>query len=175
MAVFKLESDKQFLRTFKGDPDIYVFEYLDDPNVFEMIRASDSSWRWIARVGHSPAASFTELEVLGVRIRSNQLAQLANDLTLTDHAGQTFHLIVNRQGLCFLYVNSPSSIMRLRINDYFGWSRNRWDMSSGAVLVSSASDGYLKKLVEEKDKQLEAKDKELAALKLAMKALIDDM
>ncbi|CAN1142329.1 hypothetical protein LINPERPRIM_LOCUS25970 [Linum perenne] len=152
-----------------------------------MIRASDSSWRWIARVGHSPAASFTELEVLGVRIRSNQLAQLANDLTLTDHAGQTFHLIVNRQGLCFLYVNSPSSIMRLRINDYFGWSRygvdnsevsvvwNRWDMSSGAVLVSSASDGYLKKLVEEKDKQLEAKDKELAALKLAMKALIDDM
>ncbi|CAN1853617.1 hypothetical protein LINPERHAP1_LOCUS41097 [Linum perenne] len=79
--------------------------------------------------------------------------------------------------------------MRLRINDYFGWSRygvdnsevsvvwDRWDMSSGAVLVSSASDGdgYLKKLVEEKDKQLEAKDKELAALKLAMKALIDDM
>ncbi|CAN0879784.1 hypothetical protein LINGRAHAP2_LOCUS13288 [Linum grandiflorum] len=152
-----------------------------------MIRASNSRWKFLAKVGpHS--ASFTELENLGVRIRSNQLTQLVNDLTLTDVGGQTFHLIVNRQGLCFLYVNSPpSSIMRLRISDYFGWSKygvnvgqasvvwDRWDMSSGAVLVSASNEDSLKKLVEMKDKALEGKDRELAALKLAMKALVNDM
>ncbi|CAN0879782.1 hypothetical protein LINGRAHAP2_LOCUS13286 [Linum grandiflorum] len=187
MAVFKLSSDKHFLRTFKGDPAVHVFEYLDDPNAFDMIRASNSRWTHLAKVGRH-SAPFNELEVLGVTIRSNQLTQLAHDLTLTDGGGQTFHLIVNRQGLCFLYVDSPSSsVMRLRVNDYFGWSKygvnagqagvvwDRWDMSSGAVLVpaaaaagSGSNEALLKKL-------LEQKDRELAALKLAMKALVNDM
>ncbi|CAN0879773.1 hypothetical protein LINGRAHAP2_LOCUS13283 [Linum grandiflorum] len=186
MAVFKLSSDKHFLRTFKGDPAIYVFEYRDDPNTFDMIRASNSRWTQLAKVAPN-SVLFNELEVLGVTIRSNQLTQLANDLTLTDVGGQTFHLIVNRQGLCFVYVNSPYSIMRLRVNDYFGWSKygvnvgqasvvwDRWDMNSGGVLVSASNEDLLKKLVEEKDKALEMKDKELAALKLAMKALVEDM
>ncbi|CAN0879781.1 hypothetical protein LINGRAHAP2_LOCUS13285 [Linum grandiflorum] len=156
MAVFKLSSDKHFLRTFKGDPAVHVFEYLDDPNAFDVIRASNSRWTPVAKVAPD-SVSFNELEVQGVTIRSDQLTQLANDLTLTaEDGGQTFHLIVNRQGLCFLYVDSPSSsssIMRLRVNDYFGWSKygvnpnggqagvvwNRWDMSSGAVLVPAGS------------------------------------
>ncbi|CAI0424277.1 unnamed protein product [Linum tenue] len=202
MAVFKLESDKQFIRTSKGDPDVYVFEYFDDPNVFEMIRASNNRWRQLTRVGPTGSAPFKVLEVLGVRIGGNQLKNLATDLTLTARDGQTFHLIVNRQGLCFLYVDS-SPVMRLRVNDYFGWSKygvspgvgpiwNRWDMSNGAVLVPAAaapSSDCWKKLAEEKDKLLEKsketesllrqsiadKDKQLAALKASMKALVQEV
>ncbi|CAN0879783.1 hypothetical protein LINGRAHAP2_LOCUS13287 [Linum grandiflorum] len=187
MAVFKLSSDKQFLRTFKGSTDIYVFEYLNDPNTFDMIRASNAPWKQLALVSPT-STTFNALEVQDVTIRSDQLTQLANDLTLTDAGGQTFQLIVNRQGLCFVYVNSPSSsIMRLRVSDYFGWSKygvsvgqasvvwDRWDMHSGAVLVSASNEDLLKKLVEEKDKALEGKNRELAALKLAMKALVNDM
>ncbi|CAN0879770.1 hypothetical protein LINGRAHAP2_LOCUS13274 [Linum grandiflorum] len=186
MAVFKLSSDKHFLRTFKGDPAIYVFEYRDDPNTFDMIRASNSRWTQLAKVAPN-SVLFNELEVLGVTIRSNQLTQLANDLTLTDVGGQTFHLIVNRQGLCFVYVNSPYSIMRLRVNDYFGWSKygvnvgqasvvwDRWDMNSGGVLIWNRSEmgsgitmvdvAELKRVEEEMRKELEEKEKEVDVLK----------
>ncbi|CAL1363664.1 unnamed protein product [Linum trigynum] len=180
MSAFKLQSDNQFLRTHKGHPDVvFVYEYMDDPNVFETIHASDSRWNAPSAVGH-PAA----LEVFGVTIGGAKLKELAKDLTLTDPStGQTFHLIVNRQGLCFVYVASQP-IVRLRINDHFGWSKygvkpristiwSVWDMSNGAVLVAppptedDAADGgekysalneSWKKVLEEKDKWMEEKE-----------------
>ncbi|CAI0396621.1 unnamed protein product [Linum tenue] len=154
---------------------------MDDPNVFAMIHASDSRWNLPTAVGH-PAA-FKALEVCGVTIGGEKLKELAKDLTLTDPStGQTFHLIVNRQGLCFVYVASQP-IVRLRINDHFGWSKygvkpristiwSVWDMSNGAVLVApptedDAADGgdkysalneSWKKVVEEKEKVREEKE-----------------
>ncbi|CAI0396487.1 unnamed protein product [Linum tenue] len=201
MSVFRLEFDNQFLLTFLGDPDIHVFEYTDDPNVFEMIYDRDDS-RWLTgiTVGRSPAASFRALEVFGVTIGGNKLKQLAKDLTLVDENGQPFHLLVNRQGLCFLRVRSQS-IVRLRINDHFGWSKygvnpqistiwSIWDMNNGAVLVAPPANlgeegidvDEKKKLLEEKEKlleeknklmekMLEEKEKEVVSLKAALNAL----
>ncbi|CAL1363666.1 unnamed protein product [Linum trigynum] len=41
MSVLKLNSYNQFIRTLKGDlHNIFVYDYMDDPNVFEMIHAS---------------------------------------------------------------------------------------------------------------------------------------
>ncbi|CAI0396497.1 unnamed protein product [Linum tenue] len=185
MSVLKLNSDNQFIRSFKGYPtNIFVYDYMDDPNVFEMIHASNSRWSSPTAVGPTITASYKALEVSGVTIGGDKLTELAKDLTLTDRNGQTFHLIVNRQGLCFVYVASQP-IMRLRINDRFGWSKygvkpristvwSVWDMSSGAVLVAPpANDGTAagggekysalneswKKVVEEKEKVMEEKER----------------
>ncbi|CAL1385629.1 unnamed protein product [Linum trigynum] len=186
MVVFSLNSDKQFIQTHHPSPYIHVYEYKGDPNVFEMIHAQDSSFRLPpTRIAvplpplRGAVTEFDELEVFGVTIRGNQLVQLFNDLTLTHANGKTFPLLVNRQGLCFLEVGGQP-VRRLRINDHFGWSKygvaprictiwSIWDMNNGAVLVAPPveEDGCESML----RKMLEERDKEVAALKTAMKAL----
>ncbi|CAL1362839.1 unnamed protein product [Linum trigynum] len=185
MSVFKMDSDTYFIRDFVGQPtDLQVYDYTDQHTDFDMVRHSGSRWRQPTIVGLSTRAQFKALEVFGVTIGGDQLKELVKDLSFSNSAGQTFHFSVNRQGLCFLIVYSQP-IVRLRINDRFGWSRYGvkpqlssramlWsicDMSNGAVLVpvdqlqdgtaggKSVMHSCWNKLVEEKNKVIEEKEK----------------
>ncbi|CAN1134418.1 hypothetical protein LINPERPRIM_LOCUS16106 [Linum perenne] len=182
MAVFSMATDRHFVRTWGQNSvvDVFVYEYAGpDPYEPEMIRTRDPTrWRGGAiKVGPSVDAKYKSLEVHGVTIQGPKLTQLAKELTLTSPDGQLFHLAVNRQGYCFLYVNSttPNNIMRLRINDYFGWSKygvklnqgqtwtsiwNKCDMDSLATVVDVAA---MKKKEEEMVDLLKEKEKEVAA------------
>ncbi|CAI0473774.1 unnamed protein product [Linum tenue] len=179
MSAFKLQNDNQFVRTVDGSPDIHVVEYMDDLNAFDLIHVSSSRWRDSIAVGPSAGARFKKLEVHGVTIQGSRLEELVKDLTWVDPNGRRFFPVVNRQGLCLVYVGCEP-IKRVRINDHFGWSKygvkpvistiwSIWDMSSGAVLVAppiaqggdEGDDGSRysvlyesswKKIVEEKDK-----------------------
>ncbi|CAI0396531.1 unnamed protein product [Linum tenue] len=109
--------------------------------------ARSTAWKERAKVSADDASCYRKLKVLGVRIHGEQLGELADDLTITGSNGQTFHLMVNRRGLCFLEIdNEMGRVKRLRINDHFGWSKygvrpetsTAWsvsDMDNGAVLV----------------------------------------
>ncbi|CAI0396530.1 unnamed protein product [Linum tenue] len=172
-----LWDDQQFIRTFKGSRTIHVLEYKGeaDPNAFEMVHAARSTaWKERAKVSADDASCYRKLKVLGVRIHGEQLGELADDLTITGSNGQTFHLMVNRRGLCFLEIdNEMGRVKRLRINDHFGWSKygvrpetsTAWsvsDMDNGAVLVgpptptTSSSSSCWKKVQEEKDKLMKS-------------------
>ncbi|CAN0879768.1 hypothetical protein LINGRAHAP2_LOCUS13282 [Linum grandiflorum] len=134
MAVFKLSSDNQFLVTFEGDAAIYVFQYLEDINASTTIPFTKSRWTQLARLAPDDSA---ELEVQGVTIRSNQFTQLANDLMVTTEDGQTFRLVVNRQGLRFYLLDSSSATLQ-RLKMYFDWSKY-------------VKEALLRQLLEEKD------------------------
>ncbi|CAN1175601.1 hypothetical protein LINPERHAP2_LOCUS32036 [Linum perenne] len=179
--VFSLVSDKQFIRAMESGSNIFVFEYDDDPSSIEIIYACSSQWKQVATIGSDEP--WKALEVFGVTIEADRLMNLFNDLTYTDASstGQKRHLVVNRQGLCLVFVGGKQ-IKRLRINDNFGWSRygvkpptrTMWsvcDMSNGVVLSDRGEersdckkcccctrDG-LKNVIEEKDKLMEEKDK----------------
>ncbi|CAI0396620.1 unnamed protein product [Linum tenue] len=114
-SVYHLKSDNEFIRTSKGYPYILVYDYLDDPYLSDVIHANSSRFEPLAVVGRrSSAAPYKALDVLGVTIHGDKLEELMEDLTLVDQTGQTFHLLVNRRGLCLLYVGSRR-VMRLRI------------------------------------------------------------
>ncbi|CAI0407673.1 unnamed protein product, partial [Linum tenue] len=108
---------------------------------------------------------------------------LRNDLTLTAASdGQKFRLATNRNGICYLYVNSPS-VKRLRVNDYFGWAKygvkppiststiwNKCDMSTGATLVDVGQllknkENEMQEKVKEMRKELDAKEKEVSLMR----------
>ncbi|CAN1228601.1 hypothetical protein LINGRAPRIM_LOCUS1307 [Linum grandiflorum] len=125
MAAFELVSDKQFIMASdtKDDHDIWAFEYPGDPTRWDIIRPGHN-WGVGVRVGNSEHAQFKSLKVLGVAIKGTQLTELARDLILDSKVdNQNFRLLVNRLGHCLLRkVNNPTIVM-LRINDYFGWSK----------------------------------------------------
>ncbi|CAN1142344.1 hypothetical protein LINPERPRIM_LOCUS25973 [Linum perenne] len=168
MDVLRMTTDRQFIRAWPARSviDVYVLEYLGDPYDPQMIRINDPD-RWLGKpikVGPSSDSKYKALEIFRVIIRGNQLTQLVQDLTLTSTDGQSFVLAVNRQGFCYIYINNPS-VTRLRINDYFGWSKygvnlnvkmwNRCDMYNGETLVDVAE-------LKEKSRELAEKDKELS-------------
>ncbi|CAN0927969.1 Glycerol-3-phosphate 2-O-acyltransferase 6 [Linum grandiflorum] len=121
MATFTLTSNNQFLRTFRNSRDICVFDCQDHPTSFDTILSPPSHWTFRARIGHSAHTQYTSLELFGTTIHGADLSQLASDLTFKSNS-QTFYLIVNREGLCFLSVGDPV-VKRVRVNDYFGWSK----------------------------------------------------
>ncbi|CAL1372980.1 unnamed protein product [Linum trigynum] len=188
MAVFHMSSDGHLVRTWPASSsvDVYVHDYtggdIYDP---DLIRNKDiNRWRGSSgiKIGPSADAQFKALEVHGVVIEGNQLTQLWNDLTLTAPDGQKFCLVANRSGLCYLFVNSPS-VMRLRINDYFGWAKygvkppirtstiwTKCDLSSGATLVDVGQllknkEKEMDEMVKEKSKELDAKEKEVSVMR----------
>ncbi|CAN1175602.1 hypothetical protein LINPERHAP2_LOCUS32037 [Linum perenne] len=174
MSAFNLESDNQFIGISDEDSDnITVFEYMGDPNDFQMVYASSSRWRKVATIGSSQ--EFDALEVFGVTISDEKMEDLVNDLTFIDPTNdEPFYPLINRQGLCVLSLEC-GPVKRLRINDHFGWSKygvvrpggrvvstvwNVCDMSNGVVLVDPPTmDDDDKKLLEEKEKLLEDKEK----------------
>ncbi|CAN1235475.1 hypothetical protein LINPERPRIM_LOCUS4516 [Linum perenne] len=149
MSAFMLESDNQFIGISDEDSDtITVFEYMDDPNDFQMVYASSSRWRKVATIGSSQ--EFDALEVFGVTISDEKLEDLVNDLTFIDPTNdEPFYPLVNRQGLCVLSLEC-GPVKRLRINDHFGWS----DRVVELLLLEEKE-----KLLEDKEKLLEEKDK----------------
>ncbi|CAN1853609.1 hypothetical protein LINPERHAP1_LOCUS41095 [Linum perenne] len=186
-AVFSLTTDSHFVRTWTSlsSLDVFVHQITGDPYDIEIVRAKDFVIGESIQIGPSIDSNYKALEVHGVKIHGHLLTQLVNDLTLTAPDGQTFHLAVNRQGFCYLFVNS-ASMKRLRINDYFDWSKygvkpqmvaiatiwNRCNMGSGVTIVDV---GELKKaeeeLLERNDemeamwkKSLEEKDKQMTQL-----------
>ncbi|CAL1372978.1 unnamed protein product [Linum trigynum] len=187
MAVFHMSSDGYFVRTWpaSSSADVYVHDYTGDIYDPDLIRYKDSG-RWRGgriKIGPSGDAQFRALEVHGVVIEGNQLTQLFNDLSLTSSdGGQKFCLVANRNGLCFLYVNSPS-VMRLRVNDYFGWAKygvkppiststiwNKCDLSNGDTLVDIVQllknkEKEMQEMVKEKIKQLDEKEKEVSVMR----------
>ncbi|CAN1853613.1 hypothetical protein LINPERHAP1_LOCUS41095 [Linum perenne] len=196
-AVFSLTTDSHFVRTWTSlsSLDVFVHQITGDPYDIEIVRAKDFVIGESIQIGPSIDSNYKALEVHGVKIHGHLLTQLVNDLTLTAPDGQTFHLAVNRQGFCYLFVNS-ASMKRLRINDYFDWSKygvkpqmvaiatiwNRCNMGSGVTIVDV---GELKKAEEElrealnekrkeleDKKSLEDKDEQLNKLMDAMRALV---
>ncbi|CAI0407678.1 unnamed protein product [Linum tenue] len=169
------------MSTASSSVDVYVHDYTGDIYDPDLIRYKDNG-RWgnnRIKIGPSADAQFKALEVHGVVIEGNQLTQLWNDLTLTAPDGQKFCLTANRSGICYLLVNSPS-VMRLRVNDYFGWAKygvkppiststiwTKCDLSSGATLVDVGQllKNKEKETVEEKSKELEAKEKEVVVMR----------
>ncbi|CAN1134807.1 F-box/FBD/LRR-repeat protein At1g16930 [Linum perenne] len=191
-ALFELEYDKQFIMASdtKEDHDVYAFEYSGDPNGFDMVRPGHN-WGVGVRVGNSGHAEFKALNVLGVVISGKQLTELSRDLILDGSVNnQTFCLSVNRLGHCLLIrIKTPTMVM-LRINDYFGWSKyglilpkgsptnvwNKCDMFNGATIVDTQSimiaveqskteANSLKKNLEDKQKRLESLNSELELCK----------
>ncbi|CAN0879771.1 hypothetical protein LINGRAHAP2_LOCUS13281 [Linum grandiflorum] len=176
-AVFSLSTDSHFVRAWPSlsSVDVFVHELTGDPYDFEIVRANDCVIGDSIQVGSSIDSRYKALEVHGVKIQGQMLTQLVNDLTLTAPDGQTFHMAVNRQGFCYLFVNS-AYVKRLRINDYFNWSKygvkrspiistmiwNRSEMGSGITMVDVAE---LKRVEEEMRKELEEKEKEVDVLK----------
>ncbi|CAN0879780.1 hypothetical protein LINGRAHAP2_LOCUS13284 [Linum grandiflorum] len=172
-AVFSLSTDSHFVRAWPSlsSVDVFVHELTGDPYDFEIVRSNDCVIGDPIQAGPSNDSRYKALEVHGVKIQGHMLTQLVNDLTLTAPDGQTFHLAVNRQGLCYLFVNS-AYVKRLRINDYFNWSKygvkrsttiwNRCEMGSGVTMVDVAE---LKRAEEEMRKELEEKEKEVDVLK----------
>ncbi|CAN1142340.1 hypothetical protein LINPERPRIM_LOCUS25973 [Linum perenne] len=167
-AVFSLTTDSHFVRTWASlsSLDVFVHQITGDPYDIEIVRAKDCVIGESIQIGPSIDSNYKALEVHGVKIHGHLLTQLVNDLTLTAPDGQTFHLAVNRQGFCYLFVNS-ASIKRLRINDYFDWSKygvkpqmvanatiwNRCNMGSGVTIVDVGKS----KKAEEEDKELSLK------------------
>ncbi|CAN0923942.1 hypothetical protein LINGRAHAP2_LOCUS33853 [Linum grandiflorum] len=143
---FSLSKDNQFIHTNIIDERdrydniivaIYVSEYNDDPNSFAIAedegRGKASRWSPtpLARISNDPSQqeaswSHQALEVNGVTLQGDQLTELFNDLTIVrEHDREKrnkTHLLVNRQGLCFVDVGG-AQIRKLRVNDYFGWSK----------------------------------------------------
>ncbi|KAL6532906.1 hypothetical protein OROGR_013866 [Orobanche gracilis] len=160
MATFSLTSNNYFLRTYRDSPDIFVFDFKDDITSFDIIR-SPPHWTLRAIIGNSQ--KHNALEIFGTTIHGDKLVKLASDLTLKSGA-QTFYMIVNREGLCFLSVNDPV-VKRLRINDYFGWSKygvelkldttvwNKFDLHDGRIVVDMQ--GMKKSLSESKERETE--------------------
>ncbi|CAL1363560.1 unnamed protein product [Linum trigynum] len=184
MSVFKLRSNKQFIRTLKESPDIQVLEYAGDPLDFGMANLDALSWSPPSVVGPSAEATFDALEVFGVTIAGDQLKELVGDLKIScSRDDRKLCLAVNRQGLCFVAVNTVKGLRAMRVNDHFGWSKygvvpeigsdDVWsvcDMGNGDVLMgpptvdgSCGKDededakfcGVWKKVVEEKEKVME--------------------
>ncbi|CAN1142338.1 hypothetical protein LINPERPRIM_LOCUS25973 [Linum perenne] len=183
-AVFSLTTDSHFVRTWASlsSLDVFVHQITGDPYDIEIVRAKDCVIGESIQIGPSIDSNYKALEVHGVKIHGHLLTQLVNDLTLTAPDGQTFHLAVNRQGFCYLFVNS-ASIKRLRINDYFDWSKygvkpqmvanatiwNRCNMGSGVTIVdvgkSKKAEEELREALNEKRKELEDKVKEVAVMR----------
>ncbi|CAI0424326.1 unnamed protein product [Linum tenue] len=161
MAAFSLTSNGSFIRTFRNSPDICVFDCQDDPSSFDAILSPPSHWTFRARIGDS--AQYTALELFGTTIQGDELTQLAADLTLKSNS-QTFYLIVNREGLCFLSVGDPV-VKRIRVNDYFGWSKygvkpvteptvwNKMEMFSRGIVVDFEE--MARSLSESRDREAE--------------------
>ncbi|KAL6540498.1 hypothetical protein OROMI_024381 [Orobanche minor] len=158
MATFSLTSDNYFLRTFPHSQDIFVFDFKDDITSFDIVLSSHFTLR--ARIGDSH--QHKALEVFGTTIHGDKLVKLASDLTLKSGV-QTFYLMVNREGLCFLSVNGPV-VKRLRLNDYFGWSKfdvkpeiktvwNKFNMIERRIVIGLEE--MKKSLSESKDRETE--------------------
>ncbi|CAN1853611.1 hypothetical protein LINPERHAP1_LOCUS41095 [Linum perenne] len=183
-AVFSLTTDSHFVRTWTSlsSLDVFVHQITGDPYDIEIVRAKDFVIGESIQIGPSIDSNYKALEVHGVKIHGHLLTQLVNDLTLTAPDGQTFHLAVNRQGFCYLFVNS-ASMKRLRINDYFDWSKygvkpqmvaiatiwNRCNMGSGVTIVDvgelKKAEEELREALNEKRKELEDKVKEVAVMR----------
>ncbi|CAN1235479.1 hypothetical protein LINPERPRIM_LOCUS4520 [Linum perenne] len=64
------------------------------------------------------------LEVFGVTFSGVRMTTLIRDLTLTGKNGQRLYLMVNRQGVCYVNIESASdTITWLRIDGHFCWSK----------------------------------------------------
>ncbi|CAI0406564.1 unnamed protein product [Linum tenue] len=152
MPTFELTSDNEFIMASTDErTDVIVLQYSDDPTALEMIRPSPISGELTdgVRVGASPKAEYNALEVMGAVIKKRRLKELAKDLALPLLDGGFLPLLVNRRGLCLAADIDHPSVWRLRINDYFGWSKygvirevldgggvwNKCDMYNGAVVV----------------------------------------
>ncbi|CAL1363568.1 unnamed protein product [Linum trigynum] len=185
MSVLKLLSNKQFITRDhrKECSDVEVVEYAGDPRDFGMVDLDARSWGHSSVVGPSAEAKFEALEVFGVTIGGEQLKELIEDLKVgcSKDGRASLCLAVNRQGLCFVAVNTVKGLRGLRVNDHFGWSKygvvpeiggdDVWsvcDMGNGDVLMgpptvdgSCGEDedgkfcGVWKKVVEEKEKVME--------------------
>ncbi|CAL1398975.1 unnamed protein product [Linum trigynum] len=136
---FSLASDKQFIHTATKDEKtsagkivaLYVSEYKGDQNGFDITRAGDDGWvGQLARVSNDPdqlrqgLATHEALEVNGVTIQGERLTELFNDLAVEREADRAkkSYLMTNRQGLCLVNVGG-STVKKVRVNDYFGWSK----------------------------------------------------
>ncbi|KAL6539824.1 hypothetical protein OROHE_011595 [Orobanche hederae] len=160
MATFSLTSNNYFLRTFPHSQDIFVFDFKDDITSFDIVLSPHSYFTLRARIGDSQ--QHKALEVFGTTIHGDKLVKLASDLTLKSGV-QTFYLMVNREGLCFLSVNG-TIVKRLRLNDYFGWSKfgvkpeietvwNKFNMFDRRIVIGLEE--MKKSLSESKDRETE--------------------
>ncbi|CAN1228599.1 hypothetical protein LINGRAPRIM_LOCUS1307 [Linum grandiflorum] len=173
MAAFELVSDKQFIMASdtKDDHDIWAFEYPGDPTRWDIIRPGHN-WGVGVRVGNSEHAQFKSLKVLGVAIKGTQLTELARDLILDSKVdNQNFRLLVNRLGHCLLRkVNNPTIVM-LRINDYFGWSKKELECTKEIATKSKQIESLLSKSVGDKEKEFERANLEIAVCKKELECM----
>ncbi|CAN1235481.1 hypothetical protein LINPERPRIM_LOCUS4522 [Linum perenne] len=132
------------------------------------------------------------LEVFGVTFSGASLDTLMRDLTVTGKNGQRLYLMVNRQGVCYVNIECASdTITWLRIDGHFCWSkygvvkpievRDITSNETGFVdrpLAITAAESDDHNLEEESEvvllrKLVEEKNKEVASLKAALKALVE--
>ncbi|CAN1175548.1 hypothetical protein LINPERHAP2_LOCUS32000 [Linum perenne] len=107
------------------------------------INAALYSWKLCATIGWDlySTTPYYALEVNGVTFLRGWVSTLANDLIITGKDGQKFHLMVNRQGLCFLDVSGDLGPVKwLRINDRFGWSKYGVKVLQGGTVTWSVCD-----------------------------------
>ncbi|CAI0560021.1 unnamed protein product [Linum tenue] len=176
------------------DNTVQVFEgpYPSDLNTQDVAN-NVVKWKSAGRIGTTRESTHQELELFGVVLGGSKVAELSKNLI--DH--QT---IPNREGFMLMHINigggdvylrEGRSLMR-RLNDLFDWSKygvqvptpvqtewDRFQVTTGRLMVEGRGVAQAKKDLEEKEKEnerlrneLAAKDKQIASLKNALQALL---
>ncbi|CAI0559929.1 unnamed protein product [Linum tenue] len=192
MSRFVMDSNNLWLISIT-DGTIRVMEgaYSPDLNTHDVPR-NPSDWKQAARIGSNAYCSHRELEVLGVVFTGGKVEELRSGIS-----GR--QMMVNREGFMVTWLNPgggsiylrPNSVLR-RLNDLYEWSKHgvqvavpvetawdRFELTTGKLMVGAAGTGSaqkeieeLKKQAQEKDDQLAAKDKQIANLRNALSAFV---